>query len=410
MSDITWISGGKRSSGRSGYAVKAVVPHISESSTMASVDATFAGAREASAHYCVDETSIHQYVSESDTAWAVGDWLGNRETISIEHVGTTASPPNRKTLDRSAELMVDIARRYGWDRYTLGQNVMLHKWYSATSCPATLDYEYLIDKANELLSGTVGWSGPGEEIAGVNRIETAEAIVRKKDSANGTMRTSGEGYADLLTGMWVAGKLGAAIRYGGDGFYLADGAGGIYLGSDNRFDTNRYNLEIWEKVKGIDIGGTCFVVPGDSYADGVACAWVSYNRGIPIVFYEAHSNFDYLVSKFEYAIGVGNTVPKFEGETDRIAGSDRFATAVSVAERFGQTWTQPVIVTGNGFADGLAAAQWVGNGVLLFAEGAATTDALSRHKGEVSSICWIGNQNAIPYGRRLELCEAAGLL
>lgn len=140
MPETKWIGCGKYNSGRGGYRVKQIVPHIAECPTMAGVDATLAGTREASAHYCVDDTSIHQYVAESDTAWAVGNWVGNRETISIEHVGTTANPPSRKTLDRSAELMADIARRYGWSELVLGGNVGLHKWYSATSCPAMLGY------------------------------------------------------------------------------------------------------------------------------------------------------------------------------------------------------------------------------------------------------------------------------
>lgn len=409
MPETKWIGCGKYNSGRGGYRVKQIVPHIAECPTMAGVDATFAGTREASAHYCVDDSSIHQYVAESDTAWAVGNWVGNRETISIEHVGTTANPPSRKTLDRSAELMADIAKRYGWSELVLGGNVGLHKWYSATSCPATLDYNYLIEKANAILRGSAGWSGPGQEIAGADRVSTAQAIAERKGITGKVMRTPGDGYADPLTGMWVAGKLNANILYGGDGFCLSDGTGGVYLGSDNRYGTNRYTLEFWEKVKGLDIGDTCLVVPGDSFADGVACAWVSYNLGMPVILYEDHRNFYYLISKFKNVIVVGNTVPPLDGETERIAGADRSATAAAVAERFGQTWGQPMVCTGYGYADGLAAAQWVGNDVLLFAEGQATADALKRHRGEITDIYWVGDANAVPYGRRRELAAAAGL-
>ncbi|WP_180326704.1 cell wall-binding repeat-containing protein [Raoultibacter phocaeensis] len=410
MPDIKWIGCTKYNPGRGGYRVKQIVPHIAECTTMAGVDATFAGPREASTHYCVDESSIHQYVSESDTAWAVGNWVGNRETISIEHVGTTANPPSSKTLDRSAELMADIAKRYGWSELVLGQNVGLHKWYSATSCPATLDYNYLVAKANAILRGSAGWSGPGEEIAGASRTETARAIADKKGWTGRLMRTSGDNWPDLLTGMWVAGRLDANILYGGDDFYLSDGTGGLCLGSDNRYGTNRYCLDFWEKVKGLDIGDTCFVVPGNDYPDGVACAWASYNLGIPIVLYEDHRNFRSLISRFERAVAIGNTVPKFEGETERIAGVDRGETAVAVAERFAKTWKHPVIVTGSGYADGLSASQWVGDNALLFAEGQASVHALERHRAEIETIYWIGDENAIPHGRRCELSKAAGLL
>lgn len=223
------------------------------------------------------------------------------------------------------------------------------------------------------------------------------------------MKTPGDGYADPLTGMWIAGKLNANILYGGSGFYLSDGTGGIALGSDNRFGTNRYCLEIWEKVKGLDIGDTCFVVPGDDFADGLACAWASYNRGIPIILYENHKKFRYLISKFKNVIVVGNAVPKINGETERIAGADRYATAAAVAERYGETWGQPMIVTGRKYPDGLAAAQWVGNDVLLFAEGQATVDALKKHKGEIATLYFVGSKDSIPYDRRRELCKAAGV-
>lgn len=254
-----------------------------------------------------------------------------------------------------------------------------------------------------------GWSGPGQEIAGADRYATAEAIANRKGWSGRLMAAAPDKWPDLASGMWAAGQLNANVLYDREDFYLSDGTGGVYLGSDNRYGTNRYTLDFWSKVKGFDPGDTCFVVPGDSYADGVACAWASYNCGIPIVLYEDHANFRYLISKFENVIVVGNTVPKIDGETERIAGADRSATAAAVAERFGQTWGQPMIVTGWGYSDGLAAAQWVGNDVLLFAEGQATVDALKRHRGEITDIYWVGDANAVPYDRRRELAEAAGL-
>ncbi|MEG2533481.1 MAG: N-acetylmuramoyl-L-alanine amidase, partial [Gordonibacter sp.] len=142
-------------SGRGGYDIEKIVPHIAECSTMGGVDATFTnGARDASAHYCVDDDDIHQYVAEGDTAWAVGNWAENCSSISIEHVGTTDAPPSYATLDRSAALMAQIAQERGWESLVLGENVGLHRWYSPTSCPSTIDIDYLIGKANEIMSGT----------------------------------------------------------------------------------------------------------------------------------------------------------------------------------------------------------------------------------------------------------------
>lgn len=252
------------------------------------------------------------------------------------------------------------------------------------------------------------WSG--EEVSGANRVETAKAIAEKKGITGRLLQTPGDGFADPLTAMWAAGRLDANILFGGDGFYLNDGKGGVYLGSDDRYGTNRLFIEFWEKAKGLDPGDTCLVVPGGSFADGIACAWASYNEGMPIILHEESEDFARLVSRFGNVIVVGNTVPRLDAETERIAGHDRAATAAAVAERFGQTWGQPVICTGWGFPDAVASAQWVGNDVLLFSEGQSTIDALKRHKGEITKLYFIGDENAISDQRRHELSVAAGLL
>lgn len=40
----------------------------------------------------------------------------------------------------------------------------------------------------------------------------------------------------------------------------------------------------------------------------------------------------------------------------------------------------------------------------------AAEDAPRRHHGEIADIYWVGDANAVPYDRRRELCEAAGLM
>lgn len=154
---------GYYSRGRQGRAIAAIVPHISCCSTIAGIDNTFGpySTRKVSTHYAVSETEIHQYVHEYDTAWSVGNWEGNLRTISIEHVGTTANPPTGKCLDLGARLMADIAYRLGWKVLKLGDNVMLHRWYASTACPANMDYEWEVSKANHYLAKL--WLSDDEE-------------------------------------------------------------------------------------------------------------------------------------------------------------------------------------------------------------------------------------------------------
>lgn len=253
-----------------------------------------------------------------------------------------------------------------------------------------------------------GWDGPGQEIAGADRYSTAEAIAARKGATGTLMAASPDKWADIACGMWVAGHLNANILYDREDFYISDGTGGIYIASDNRYGTNRYTLDFWSKCKGMDIGDTCFVVPGDNFADAAACAWASYNRGIPIVLYEDHRNYYDIISRFEHVIAIGDTVPSGVGETDRISGADRIEVSVGVAERFAETWGQPMIVTPDVPYDAIASAQWAGNDCVLFA-GDATEAALARHRGEITDIYFVGGKNSLPYDTRHALAKAAGL-
>lgn len=146
-----WIGARYFSMGREGRDWDYMVIHISECTTLSQIDNTFLGTRQASAHFGVGAGAIHQYVDLSNTAWAVGNWFCNTRSVSIEHVGTTGNPPSRAVLNTSAELMATLAKQKGWNELVLGVNVGIHKWYSATSCPASLDVRYLVSKANEYL-------------------------------------------------------------------------------------------------------------------------------------------------------------------------------------------------------------------------------------------------------------------
>lgn len=158
-----WMWTKNYTKGRSGYSIVAIVPHISCCSSIGAIDNTFGpySSRKVSTHYAVSDSVTHQYVSESDTAWSVGNWPWNCKTISIEHVGTTANPPSKACLDRGAQLMADIAYRMGWKKLTLGSNVRLHREFASTACPANMDYQWEIARANVYLAAK--WAGKKKE-------------------------------------------------------------------------------------------------------------------------------------------------------------------------------------------------------------------------------------------------------
>lgn len=177
------------SKGRQGRGIGAIVPHISCCGSIEGIDRTFGpySTRKVSTHYAVSETEVHQYVHEYDTAWAVGNWEGNTKTLSIEHVGTTDRPPSRACLDMGARLMADIAYRLGWSKLALGLNVMLHRWYASTACPANMDYEWEVTRANEYLARLWNATSAEEEAR-----KKAEAAAKAKAEAERKAREEAE--------------------------------------------------------------------------------------------------------------------------------------------------------------------------------------------------------------------------
>ncbi len=86
MLNIKWVPSPNYEVGREGKTAKYLVLHHSDG-TLEAADATFQDTlRATSAHYGVARDGrIHQWVHETDTAWAVGVHEANLESISIEH-------------------------------------------------------------------------------------------------------------------------------------------------------------------------------------------------------------------------------------------------------------------------------------------------------------------------------------
>lgn len=154
---LTWYGTQNYTPGHDGRLY--IFPHICEGWWDGSIATLQNPARQASAHYVVSGSDVAQLVSENDTAWHCGNWWYNRRSIGIELCGTTANPPSRETLDKAAELMADISRRwFGGAKLEHGGNVMLHREVYSTSCPGPTDIGYLLDKANAILGyGGTDW-------------------------------------------------------------------------------------------------------------------------------------------------------------------------------------------------------------------------------------------------------------
>lgn len=113
--------------------------------------------RRGSSHYGVKDKQVYCYVQEENTAWCDGNWNSNSKSITIETCNSKGSP-NWEVSDESLEtlikLIVDIFKRYGWEKAEIGKNITYHSMYSSTVCPGPYlksKMQYIEDEVNKRL-------------------------------------------------------------------------------------------------------------------------------------------------------------------------------------------------------------------------------------------------------------------
>jgi hypothetical protein len=149
---ITWIGSPNRDKGRGGNSIKRIVIHWVVGN-LAAADAEFQRPYDpatkkhgTSAHYGVEDSTVHQYVSEADTAFHTGIYSVNQTTIGIEHSAQPDRAASEATYQTSARLIAEICNRYG---LPINANTIIpHRAIVATQCPGTIDLSKLITLAN----------------------------------------------------------------------------------------------------------------------------------------------------------------------------------------------------------------------------------------------------------------------
>jgi N-acetyl-anhydromuramyl-L-alanine amidase AmpD len=130
----SWIGAKYFTPGRGGNPVTGIVIHWMNG-TLAGTDATFNnGSREASAHYGVEDTTVHGYVDPADTAWALGVWEENQRTISIE----TSAQPGRDATPATIATVISLVADLCKDHGLTADDIHQHNDYKATQCPGTV--------------------------------------------------------------------------------------------------------------------------------------------------------------------------------------------------------------------------------------------------------------------------------
>lgn len=104
---------------------------------LASADSQFKNpASGVSAHYGVEDGTIHQYVAENNTAWHAKQ--ANPFSIGIEHSAAPDRPASDATYDTTSTLIAQICKRYNLNPDTA---IEPHNKYVATQCPGTMDLQ-----------------------------------------------------------------------------------------------------------------------------------------------------------------------------------------------------------------------------------------------------------------------------
>lgn len=119
---------------------------------LATADNVFSSpASQVSAHYGVENGTVHQYVNEAHTAWHAGTGSENQRSIGIEHSAAPGRDASSQTLETSAQLIAEICKRHNipCDR----NHIKKHSENIATQCPGTIPIDYLVQRANQILKG-----------------------------------------------------------------------------------------------------------------------------------------------------------------------------------------------------------------------------------------------------------------
>ena len=120
--------------------------------------------RQASSNYGVGfDGKIGMYVEEKDRSWCSSSGDNDHRAITIEVASDTTHPykVNDKAYSALIDLLVDICQRNNieglkWkgDSSLIGQtdkqNMTVHRWFAATSCPGDHLYSKMGDIANEV--------------------------------------------------------------------------------------------------------------------------------------------------------------------------------------------------------------------------------------------------------------------
>lgn len=294
---------------------------------------------------------------------------------------------------------------------------------------------------------------------GDNRYDTAVEISKNTfTSASNVVVATGQGFADALSASGLAGVTDAPLlltpttslpsavsaeiaRLGATKVYIVGGTSAVSAGVQteldalsgvsvervagvNRYDTAAKVAAAIETIAGAGFSGEAFLARGDDFADALAVSPFANSSGIPVLLTSTSALpdvtraaiadlgvTDVWISGGDKVVspGVAGAVEAMSGVTaHRMAGADRYATAVVVANTADTqgwgTWSFVGIATGTNFPDALGGgvATGVNGGMLLMtsptALSPATMTAIQAHADTISRVEIFGGTSAVSLG------------
>ena len=419
-------------SSRGGRKIDTItIHHMAGNLSLETCGNIFAGAsRNASATYAVDnEGRVGQYVDEKYAPWTTSSYANDSHAVTIEVANSYAGgnwPVSDTALNATIKLVADICKRNGIEKlnYTgdVSGNMTKHCWFDSTLCPGPYlgdKFKYIEEQVNLILNPPKPKPNPVikfDRIWGTNRYETAKAAANAGNTGgkfDSCILVSGENFADALSSGFLHYRTGGPILLINNTdtvidkvltwvktnvakesmVYIVGGKGVIPESVETKLEgyevtrfagSNRYktNISVLKSVEP-EIGSEIIVCYGTSFADGICASIV--NKPVMLVANKLiKEQLDWLktvsIKKF-YLIGGESVVSKEVeaelakfGSIERVYGSNRYSTAVAIANKFFKNVNTVIMATGKSYADGLCSAN-LGRYPLLLVDNDTYKDA-----------------------------------
>lgn len=239
MPNLTWYGSPNFTPGRTD--IEFVVIHWMDG-YLAGADATFQNTvRQTSAHYGVEDDTIHQYVDEANTAWHAGNFDANSRSIGIEHSAMPGRPASDATYASTIWLITGICQRHGLDPAVA---ILPHQHFTSTDCPGTMDLPRIIAGVQAALGGTIAQASTITPIQEDLVPNATDPVFTSKDGATVSLQ-------DLLNSIDM--KAEAALTTATNALHEATNAKNNAADSANRVSFAYANLPaaVWNaKVLG----------------------------------------------------------------------------------------------------------------------------------------------------------------